>query len=151
MPDLEVRAPDVDALVRRIKAHADGKALRRELMRGLNRATKGVRDDMRASIAPSLPSRGGLASLVQAGTSLSTRARSGMTAGVSIRGRHKSHDLARMNAGVVRHPTYGHGPWVNQTAGVDPHFLDESFEKSAPDVRRDIVRVMEDIARKVEG
>ncbi|WP_374457711.1 hypothetical protein [Nocardioides sp.] len=153
MGDFEVRgADDVDALVRRIRTHADAKALRRELNAGLNRVTKGVREDMKASIGPSLPSRGGLAALVMARVSLTTQAASGRSAGVRIRARHRDYDLRRMNEGRLRHPVFGNrGAWVQQTEGVDPGFLDESFEKSKPEVARGIQRVLDDIARKVEG
>lgn len=150
---LELRGTDdVDALVRRIRTHADAKALRKELYAGLNRVTKPVREDMKASIGPSLPSRGGLAALVMAKASLTTSAVAGRNAGVRIRARHKSYDLKRLNEGRLRHPVFGNrGVWVEQTAGVNPGFLDESFEKSKPEVARGVQRVLDDIARKVEG
>lgn len=150
---LEIRgSDDVDALVSRIRTHADAKALRKELYAGLNRVTKGVREDMKASIGPSLPSRGGLAALVMAKASLTTGAVSGRNAGVRIRARHKSYDLKRLNEGRLRHPVFGNrGVWVQQTAGVNPGFLDESFEKARPEIARGVKRVLDDIARKVEG
>ena len=151
--DVEIRgADDVDALARRIRTHADAKALRKELYAGLNRVTKGVREDMKASIGPSLPSRGGLAALVMAKVSLTTSAAAGSNAGVRIRARHRSYDLKRLNEGRLRHPVFGNREvWVEQTAGVDPGFLDEAFEKNKPEVTRGIQRVMSEIARKVEG
>lgn len=153
MADLELRgADDVDALVRRIRTNADAKALRKELYAGLNRVTKGVREDMKASIGPSLPSRGGLAALVMAKVSLTTSAATGRNAGVRIRARHKSYDLKRLNDGRLRHPVYGNrSVWVEQTEGVNPGFLDEAFDKNKPEVARGIQRVLDDIARKVEG
>lgn len=156
MPEVELQgADDVDALVRRIRTHADSKALRKELMSGLNHVTKSVREDMRASIGPSLPSRGGLAALVMAKASLTTTAASGRNAGVRIRvrGRKGGGDIGRMNrTGIVRHPVFGNrGAWVSQTEGVDQGFLDEPFMKSKPEVTRGIQRVMAEIARKVEG
>lgn len=153
MPDIELRGTaDVDALVRRIRTHADAKALRKELYAGLNRATKSVREDMKASIGPSLPSRGGLAALVMAKASLTTSATSGRNAGVRIRGRHRDYDLKRLNQGRLRHPVFGNrSVWVQQTAGVIPGFLDEAFEKSKPEIARDVRRVLDEIARKVEG
>ncbi len=153
MADFEVRgADDVDALVRRIRTHADAKAIRKELFAGLNRATKEVRADMKASIGPSLPSRGGLAALVMAKVSLRTTAKSGKYAGVSIVARHKDYDLRRLNAGRLRHPVFGNRRvWVEQTAGVEPGFLDEAFKKNQADVARSVTRVMEEIARKVQS
>lgn len=153
MPDVEIRGvDDIDALLRRIRTHADAKALRKELYAGLNRVTKPVRADMRASIGPSLPSRGGLAALVMAKASLTTSASTGRNAGVRIRARHKEYDLKRLNEGRLRHPVFGNrGVWVDQTAGVNPGFLDDSFEKQKPEIARGIQRVLDDIARKVEG
>lgn len=153
MPEVEIRGADeVDALVRRIRTHADAKAIRKELYAGLNRVTKPVREDMKASIGPSLPSRGGLAALVMGRASLTTSATSGRNAGVRIRARHKDYDLKRLNAGRLRHPVFGNrSVWVEQTAGINPGFLDDSFEKQKPEIARGIQRVLDDIARKVEG
>lgn len=153
MSDFDVKGgDDVDALVRRIRTHADAKAIRRELFAGLNRATKSVREDMKASIAPSLPSRGGLATLVMAKASLTTGAKAGKWAGVSIKARHKSYDLRRLNQGRLRHPVFGNRRvWVQQTAGVNPGFLDEAFKKNRDDVARSVSRVLDEIARKVAG
>ncbi|MCF6376898.1 hypothetical protein L2K70_04720 [Nocardioides KLBMP 9356] len=153
MPDVELRgADDVDALVRRIRTHADAKAIRKELYAGLNRATKGVREDMKANIGPSLPSRGGLAALVMAKVSLTSGAVAGRNAGVRIRARHRSYDLKRLNEGRLRHPVFGNrSVWVEQTAGVNPGFLDEAFDKNKPEVIRGVQRVLAEIARKVEG
>ena len=145
-------ADDVDDLVKRIRQHANSKALRKELTAGLNRVTKGVREDMRANIGPSLPSRGGLAGLVMAKVSLTTSATSGRNAGVRIRARHRAYDLRRLNAGRVRHPVWGNrGAWVDQSKGIVPGFLDAAFESNKPEVTRGIQRVLDDIARKVEG
>jgi hypothetical protein len=153
VPEVTLRgSDDVDALVRRIRTHADAKAIRKELYSGLNRVTKGVREDMRASIGPSLPNRGGLASLVMAKASLTTSATAGRNAGVRIRARHKEYDLKRLNQGRLRHPVFGNrAVWVEQTEGINPGFLDDSFEKQKPEITRGIQRVLDDIARKVEG
>jgi len=153
MPEVELRgADDVDALLRRIRTHADAKALRRELYAGLNRVTKGVREDMKASIGPSLPSRGGLAALVMAKASLTSSALAGRNAGVRVRARHRTYDLRRLNAGRLRHPVFGNRDvWVEQTAGMNPGFLDEAFEKKKPEVARAVQGVLAEIARKVEG
>lgn len=153
MPQVELQgAEQVDALVRRIRVHADAKAIRKELYQGLNRVTKGVRADMRASIGPSLPSRGGLAALAMAKASLNASATTGKNAGVRIRARHKSYDLKRLNAGRLRHPVFGNRRvWVEQTAGINPGFLDDSFEKQKPEIAREVQRVLDDIARKIEG
>lgn len=153
MADFEVRgSDDVAALVKRIRSHGDAKAIRKEMNAGLNRATKEVREDMKASIAPSLPSRGGLAALVAGRASLTTGAKGGKYAGVVIRARHRDYDLRRLNEGRLRHPVYGNRRvWVEQTEGINPGFLDEAFEKDKAHITREVLRVMSEIARKVEG
>lgn len=154
MADVEIRGgEDVDALVRRIRTHGDAKAIRKELLAGLNRVTKGTREDMKASIPASLPSRGGLASLVHREANLRTSAKGGRYAGVTIfANRRGGRDLRRLNQGRLRHPVFGNrGVWVNQTAGVEAGFLDEAFENDKPEITRGITRVLEDIARRIEG
>lgn len=149
----EIRgADDVDALVRRIRNSANSKELRRELYKGLNSVTKDVREDMKASIPPSLPSRGGLAALTFAKVSLTSGAVSGRNAGVRIKARHRNYDLKRLNEGRLRHPVFGNKKvWVEQTAGINPGFLDDAFDRKKPEVTRAVMHVLETIARKVEG
>lgn len=141
--------PDLNLVLRALRETGD-KELRRELYAGLNRATKEVRGDMRASIPASLPSRGGLAALVHARASLTTSATTGRDPGVRIRARSRDYDLKRMNAGRLRHPVFGNrGVWVQQTEGVNPGFLDDPFKKAAPGVRREVEKVLNDIAAKI--
>jgi hypothetical protein len=138
-------ADDLDELRTRIKRHADGKAIQRELNAGMRKATAEVRRDMKAAILPSLPSRGGLAASVYRGARMNT---STSRTGVRI----KVGKTGGLNEGRLRHPVFGNRKaWVQQTAGINEGFLDEPFEKSKPDLLRAIKRVMDDVARKVEG
>lgn len=149
--EVEIRnAEDFAELAKRIRQHADAKALRRELFSGLQRATKGLRAEMQEAIVPALPTRGGLASFVRARAKLSTQSRTGgTTAGVRIvSGNRGGPNLARYNAGRFRHPVFGRG-WVEQSAGVTPGFLDVTFDRAAPPVRKEVLRVMGEVARKV--
>jgi hypothetical protein len=150
--DVSVRgAEDFAALAKRIKQHADAKALRRELYSGINRATKDLRTDMKANITPSLPARGGLAALVARDATLRVRNRTGAaTAGVQIVARGRKYNLHGIHGGTIRHPVFGRG-MVTQTVGVDEGFLQEPFDKAAPEIRDEILKVMADIARKVVG
>ncbi len=151
MADVEIRGvEDFQILARRIRTHADRKALQRELNAGLNRVSKPVREDMKASVPASLPSRGGLASLIHRKTSISARTRAGgRFAGVRLVAQAKGSDIASLNRGRLRHPVFGTRAWVNQTAGVDKGFLDEPFDKSKPEVTQAIYKVLDDVARKV--
>lgn len=153
MADFEIRgADDVDALVRRISQHADAKAIKREMFQGLNRSTKDVRADMKDSIPRALPQRNGLAGTFQKTTRFRTSAKSGKYAGVTIWANNRGHDIRTLMGKRLRHPVFGNrSKWVTQTAGVNPTVFEKSFEDQKPDVTRDIKRVMEDIARKVES
>lgn len=153
MPDFEVKgADDIDRLVKAIRTHADSKAIRRELMAGLNRATKHVRGEMKEAIPVVLPSRGGLAALVQKDIRWTTSAKGGKWAGVTIWAKSKNHDIRTLTGRRLRHPVFGNRErWVDQTEGVTPAVFLAKFDDQKPHVKREIVRVMEDIARKVGG
>lgn len=153
MSDFQIRgADDIDALVKRIRTHADAKALRKEMLSGLNRASKGVRGAMKEIIPAALPQGGGLAATIQKSTRFNTSAKSGRFAGVTIWAKNSGHDIRTLTGKRLRHPVWGNrSMWVNQTAGVDPAIFMGEFDKQKPDVQREIVRVLEDIARKVEG
>ena len=153
MADFEIRgADDVAALVKRIDAHADKKAIRKELYAGLNRESKDVRGSMKEIIPAALPTRGGLSAQVQRGTRFTATAEAGRNAGVTIWAKSSKHDIRTLTGKRLRHPVWGNrGVWVNQTAGVQPAVFMGEFDKQKPDVQRAILRVLQDIARKVEG
>ncbi len=152
MSDFEIRgADDIDRVVKNIKTHADAKAIRREMFQGLNRSTKSVRAEMKDSIPRALPTSGGLAATVQKSTRFNTSAKSGKNAGVTIWARNKGYDIRTLTGKRLRHPVFGNrSVWVSQTAGVNPEVFEKSFEDQKPDIQRDVKRVMEEIARKVE-
>lgn len=157
MPDaFEVKgADDIAALVKRINSHADKKAFNKELRSGLNRVSKPVREEMKDSTGapPVLPTRGGLQALMQSKQSVTTSIRGGKYAGVRIsaKSRKGGFDLGSIHrTGRIRHPVFGRGPWVLQSQGVKPGWMDDTFDAQKPEVTRAIVRVMEEIARKVE-
>jgi len=151
MGDFEVRgAEDIDRLVKALRTHADAKALRKELYAGLNRVSKDVRGEMKEAIPATLPQRGGLAAKVQATTRFTTSAKSGRNAGITIWARNKSHDIRTLTGKRLRHPVWGNRDrWVNQTAGVEPAVFMGAFDKQKRPVQFAILRVMNDIAKKI--
>ncbi|WP_418063951.1 hypothetical protein [Pimelobacter simplex] len=151
MTDVQIRgADDIDAMVRKIRAHADAKALRKELYSGLARLSKELRGPMLEVIPTALPKRGGLADLVASRTKMKTTAKSGKYAGVSLRFSARGHDLRLLTGQRLRHPVFGNrNTWVDQTAGVDPAVFTAKFEEQKPEIQAAIVRALEDIARKV--
>lgn len=148
--DVTIKSEDVDNLVRAIRTHADAKALRRELARGLNSATKDLRRQMVDAIPEALPRRGGLAERMREQVTSSASAKSGKYAGVSIRFRSKGYDMRTLTGGRIRHPLFGNRlHWFDQTAGVDGDAFGDEFDDRRPEITRAVVRVLDDVARKV--
>ena len=148
--EVSVTSDDVDNLVRALRTHADAKAIRRDLFRGLGGVAKDVRVKMVNVIPQALPRRGGLAGQFQAATSGRISAKSGKYAGISIWYKAKGHDIRTLTGARLRHPVFGNrAAWVEQTAGVDPKVFPAEFERQKPDIQRAVNRVLEDIARKV--
>lgn len=154
MVEVTVKAEHLAALVRAINVHADPKAIRRELYRGLNSASKPVREEMKKSTADPavLPTAGGLQGLMVAKQSVIASVRGGPYAGVRIKvsGKKGGPDLGSIyHTGRVLHPTYGRGRFVPQTAGVKPRWMDPVFEAQKPEVQAAIQEVLEFIAGRV--
>jgi hypothetical protein len=148
--EVTIKSDDVDHLVRAVRTHADAKAIRREMYQGLNRATRGVRENMVDAIGDALPRRGGLAAQMQHMVSGRASAKSGKYAGVSLRFTSRGYDIRTLTGRRLRHPVFGNrAVWVEQTAGVNPEAFPGEFDRQRPDMLRAVSRVMEDIARKV--
>ena len=148
--EVTVKSADVDNLVRAIRTHADSKAIRKDLFRGLNHVGKDAAKKMVDVIDEALPSRGGLAQQLQDTVKSRVSAKSGKYAGVSLWFNSKGHDVRTLTGRRLRHPVFGNREvWVDQTAGVDPTVFPAAFERQRPDMTRAVNRVLEDIARKV--
>ncbi len=125
-----------------------GKGLRKELYKGIQRSTKPLKVDAKASAAANLPQAGGLADLVAA-SKLSTRTRGGgKNVGVRIvvTGK-KVHDVAATDRGRLRHPVFGRGKWVTQQ--IEPGWFTKPMEAGAGKVRRELLQAMERVARAI--
>ncbi len=126
-----------------------GKGLRRELYKGIQRSTKPLKADAKASAAANLPHGGGLADLVAA-SKLSTRTRGGgKNVGVRIVATGKKvHDAAATDRGRLRHPTFGRPrSWVTQQ--IEPGWFTKPMEAGAGKVRRELLQAMERVARAI--
>ena len=143
---VDIRAEQIGRLVTELK-RVGNKELRRELYAGANRATKPVRAEMLANVAPpTTPTGGGLTSLMQSTTKMTTYLKPGKYPGAGIRVRGRG-SLGAMNArGRFRHPRRGDGKWVDQTAGVSKGLLDAPFEKGEPDARRELLQAIDRVA-----
>jgi len=143
--DLTVEGADKLRIVTRALKQFGDKGLSREVYRGLNRATIPLREDARRSAASRLPQRGGLAQRV-AKSKMTTRRRAGRNPGISIQAKGMTQ-LRSMDRGSVRHPVFGRGPWVTQR--ITPGWFTEPMEAGAPEVRRELLRVLDEAAREL--
>lgn len=150
MPDFELQGQrDLARVAAALNAAGDaGKGFRKELQSGLVKGTKSTRKDLKTSIPDALPKRGGLSAKVAGDSNfaLATSKSHGDAVGVRIQGKRrgiKGGSLRRFNDGTVRHPVFGRGTWVSQTAGVSKGFLDRAFAQSAPEIQRAVLGAIE--------
>lgn len=151
--DLEIRgAEDLAKLSKALKQLKD-KELKRELTRGITRATKPLKAAVRAHALAKLPKRGGLGVRV-AKSRLAHRTRSGRNASVRIEAKpsfQTLRDPLRADRGRIKHPVFGmahsSNAWVLQD--VTPGWFSKPLEEGAPVVRAELEEVMDDLAKKV--
>ena len=136
-------AEQFHALATRLKT-AD-KPIRLAVRRGLRTIARPLGVQMRNSGAAAMP--GELAGIVR-GTGVSIALLGGRSATVQIRLKLRAHDVEAMNRGQLRHPTFGHSPWVSQS--VQAGTFMRPFLMAGPMVRaelnREIARALDDIA-----
>lgn len=114
-------AINVDQFVRELRAFDGRRSVVKAMRRGLSKAARPVLREVRAHAVAILPSSGGLGTWV-ARASMTWQIRyAGRTAGIRLRGRRRSQrdrsDLERIDAGQVRHPSWGRrsrGSWHTQ-------------------------------------
>ena len=143
------------ALARRLKEAGD-KDLQRELYRGLNRAVKPLTASVRQSALETLPSQGGLNVTIATGSKVKVQRRTGArSVGIKLiataqtpKGRDR--DLAGMDKGKLRHPLFGNrGFWYPQA--IAPGWWTKPTGRAGPVVRAELLKVMEEVRRKIEG
>jgi hypothetical protein len=72
--------------------------------------------------------------------------------GVSIRARGRAHKrkVKQLNSGLIQHPVFGHRDrWVTQSAAMRPGFFTVAARNAAPQVRKEILRAMQETARRI--
>lgn len=151
--DLRVGGADeLNRLARKLKEVGD-KGLRKELYRGLQRATKPIRADVQRSLATRLPERGGLArkmSRARVTSKIRTANRNTrLTIQVSSP-RGEDFDVQAMDRGRLRHPVFGRrGKWVTQQ--IPPGAVSEPLEAGADTARTEATAALSRVARQLEG
>jgi hypothetical protein len=127
------------------------KELRAELRTNLREAARPFADQIRAELPDSVPARyaGVLAPAIKVDVS---RALSGSGAGFTLvvhaKGRTQDRDVKAVNAGLLRHKTWGHEPWHSQR--VRGGFADRAGDKLAQRVASEAQKAVDDIADKLE-
>ena len=147
--NLEVSGADqLAAVAKRCKAVGDNE-LRKAMLRGLRAAAKPTIAEVKASAVRKLPRKGGLGRLI-ARSKIGLRTKtSAKSAGVRLEAKLAGHDLGAIDRGKLRHPTYNHRPWVNQT--VQAGFWAEPVADNADRARDEMQKVLDDVAYQIGG
>lgn len=95
-----------------------------------------IRTSIRDNIVEELPHKGGLGVWVAKARITAKIRRAAASAGVAVRvsrtsASGKRTDLKRIDAGTVRHPTFGHKPWRAQT--VNPNSITDGVTEEGRD------------------
>lgn len=143
-------AEDLRALGKRLRAAGDeGKGLRKELLAGIRGVAKGpLTEQLQQAAARRLPARGGLAAGTAKKLKVAVRTRlSGQQAGVTAVVAVAELDLPKMEAGKLRHPTYGRKPWVTQK--IEAGIFGEAVEQTAGAVVQAIGDALDRVAGRL--
>ena len=135
---------EFSALAKRLRDAGD-RGLQKELYSALNRSTRPLKDAARESALEHLPHTGGLDEIVAA-AKMSTRRRGALTVRIEANG---IDQLALTNKGKVAHPTFKHRPRVLQSIPKAKDWFYKPLRDGAPEVRRQLVKAMRDIASKI--
>ena len=140
---IEIRgAEQLATLSKRLKEAGD-KDLKKELSAGIRQAMEPLKQEVRQSALRTLPQRGGLARRTAKTSLRVTRS----ARGIRLVGK-SSDSIRRMNSGTIRHPVFGNrSVWVDQR--IPPGWWDRPTQSAAPQVRADLLKAMDRVARKI--
>jgi hypothetical protein len=126
---------------------AGDRGLKNELQRALRKNAEPLREGARAAALEELPHRGGLGEYVAETSKFAVRTRLSRNPQVRIVGSNRI-DLDSLDRGRVRHLTWGHLPWRDQT--ITPRWFSDRMEEIADTkVRDDILDAIDTTARKL--
>jgi hypothetical protein len=138
---------DAARIQRQLKAAGD-KIVTREFNKGFNRSARHLTDNVKKSAPKYLPDR--YAAELVPSLKVAVRKRGGKNPSVRLvtkakTRRGKPRELGTLNAGQLRHPTWGTSPWVGQK--VKAGFHDQPMKAGAPAVRKELERAIKDIEK----
>jgi hypothetical protein len=130
------------------QAGLQGKGLRRELYKSVNRATKPLKQEAKAEARKVLPKRGKLNQLVSR-SNLSTKTKlTGSQVGVKITAKKTEH-IDRIDQGSVRHPLFGNRRhWYGQK--VREGWFTRPMERGATRTGREILKAVDKTIKQIE-
>jgi hypothetical protein len=160
MPGAEIRGQfELRALSARLReAGTEGKGLKRELMKAISASAKPLAAEVKdpARLHSYLPDR--YADVLAADLAVGTQKRFGANPVVAVRLRGRSHarKVIQLNAGILTHPVFGHGPrrtwaWSVQGSHVKAGFWSDAAKKATPLIRRDVLAAMHETTQKIAG
>lgn len=147
-------------LGRALKAEADGKALRRDLIREMKKPLAPAVAEIKAGVmsigAGGLPPGEGEPLRPAVARRIRSEAKlSGRAVGVRVRARRTEnvrgfrHAPKRLNSPKGwRHPVYGTDRWVTQLG--KPNYFDDPLKRRHGEFRRAVLEAMEDTARRIK-
>lgn len=149
MSDFEITGADQMLRLSKALKAAGRTELRKELNKGLRKATKPLIAQTRVAALATLPYRGGLAAQV-AREPQRVQVKTGRDPGVRIVVGQKRGGAQAADAGSIRHPVFGRDEWVEQsvTPGWFSDTLDEQAEGVLPDLEEAVEKVMSDVVQQ---
>jgi hypothetical protein len=148
---VEVRGVEQLAAVAKAMKGAD-KQLKRETYAALNRTVKPLTQAVKDDTGRYLP--GAYAAVVSASLRIRAQRRGGRDPSLSLKATAKTKDgkareVAALERGKLRHPLWGNRRhWFNQA--VRPGFWTEPLKDKAPAVRAQLVKVLDELAAKID-
>lgn len=158
--ELSVDQQAIQRVSKAVRAEADGKTLRKELVAELKSAVEpgvsAVQGKLRA-----MPHRSAASPKPALGTYLASRVKpqvrlSGRSTGVAVRIPQtpsiRGFKLAarRLNRTNWRHRVFGHDVWVTQTSPI-PGFFDDTLAEGRSRYRAAVVHALEAMARRIRA
>lgn len=131
----------------RLLAEGAGK-LRLEFLAELRKEVKPLLAATRQAAAEQLPKSGGLAARVAKSPMFGRNRLTGRAAGVRLF--TSEHDTMGTDRGTVRHPVFGHDPWVVQPLAKSG-WWSETLARKSSEVTPHLIALMERIGREVQG
>lgn len=156
--ELTVEQEGLQSLGRALKAEADGKALRRDLMKAMRAALEETKQQAHSNLmgVSSAGLSGGESLRSAVASQMKAEARlSGRSTGARLRVRRKGMPRSFRNAPKAlnnpsgwRHQVYGRDVWVQQVA-VPTEWFDRATRQGHDRDREAVLQVMEDMAERI--